>query len=68
MTAIRYRYRTSVLAGRWRESREDALRDAINAHQALDDTSSPDGVRWLVNGEIEEQESASALIERVQRH
>ena len=67
-TRIRYRYRTSVLAGRWRETREDALRDALKAHQALADPSAPGGVRWLVHGEIEEDESASALVARIQRH
>ena len=64
---IRYRYRTSVLAGRWRDSREAALRDAVNANQAVIDDSAPDGARWLVNGEIEE-EGASALLERIRRH
>ena len=67
-TKIRYRYRTSVLAGSWRESREDALRDALRAHQALADPSAPDGVHWLVHGEIEEEESASELVARIQRH
>lgn len=64
---IRYRYRTSVLAGRWRDSREAALRDALNAHQAVLDDSAPDGARWLVQGEIEE-EGAKALMERIRRH
>ena len=67
-TTIRYRYRTSALAGSWRESREDALRDAVKAHQALADPSRPEGVRWLVHGEIEEEESASELVARIQRH
>ena len=65
---IRYRYRTSVLAGSWRESRADALRDALKAHQALADPSAPEGLRWLVHGEIEEDEGASELVERIQRH
>jgi hypothetical protein len=64
---IRYRYRTSVLAGSWRESRADALRDALKAHQALADPSAPEGIRWLVHGEIEE-EGASELVARIQRH
>ena len=68
MATARYRYRTSVLAGRWRDSRDDALRDAVRAHQALADPGAPGGLRWLVHGEIEEQESASDLIERIQRH
>ena len=64
---IRYRYRTSALAGRWRDSREAALRDAVKANQAELDDSAPDGARWLVQGEIEE-EGASALLERIRRH
>ena len=65
---IRYRYRTAALAGRWRDSREEAVRDALNARQALADESAADGLRWLVAGEIEEVESADALIERIRRH
>ena len=65
---IRYRYRTSALAGRWRDSRDEALRDAVNAHQAMLDENAPGGLRWLVRGEIEEAEDASALRERIQRH
>lgn len=65
---IRYRYRTAALAGRWRDSREDAVRDAVKAHQALAHDSVADGLRWLVAGEIEEVESPAALIERIRRH
>ena len=65
---VRYRYRTPALAGRWRESREAAQRDAINAHQALADENAPGGLRWLVRGEIEEEESGMPLTERIQRH
>ena len=65
---IRYRYRTAALAGRWRDSREEALRDAVKAHQALADEAAVDGLRWLVNGEIEEAETVEALIERIRRH
>ena len=65
---IRYRYRTAALAGRWRDSREDAVRDAVKAHQALADDSVADGLRWLVAGEIEEVASPAALIERIRGH
>ena len=65
---IRYRYRTAALAGRWRDSRGEAVRDAVKARQALDDEGATDGLRWLVAGGIEEVESADALIERIRRH
>ena len=64
----RYRYRTPVLTGRWRDSREAALRDAVKANQAQEDERVPGGVRWLVPGDIEEDESGSTLKERIQRH
>jgi hypothetical protein len=65
---IRYRYRTAALAGRWRDSREEAVRDALNAHQALADAGESEGLRWLVHGEIEEADTADGLIERIRRH
>lgn len=55
---IRYRYRTPVLTGPWRDSPDAALRDAVGAHQARADADSPGGVRWLVPGEIEEEDGA----------
>jgi hypothetical protein len=64
---IRYRYRTAALAGRWRDSREEAMRDAVNARQALADEGAADGLRWLVKGEVEEAETVDALIERIRR-
>ena len=57
----RYRYRTSVLTGPWRTTRDDALRDALGAHQARPDDSAPGGVRWLVPGEIEEEADGRAV-------
>jgi len=63
-----YRYRTPVLTGRWRDSREAALRDAIAAHQALADEAAFGGIRWLVPGDIEEGDGATALKARVGRH
>ena len=65
---IRYRYRTAALAGRWRDSREEAARDAVRAHQALVDEAAPEGLRWLVEGEIEEIHGAEALADRILRH
>lgn len=52
----RYRYRTPVLTGPWRGSRSAAIKDAVGAKQALFEEDAPDGVRWLVPGEIEEQQ------------
>ncbi|WP_114953536.1 hypothetical protein [Sphingosinicella terrae] len=65
---VRYRYRTPVLTGRWRDSRDAALRDAVAANQALQDEAVPGGIRWLVPGEIEEEEGGSSLKDRIQRH
>ena len=56
----RYRYRTAALTGRWRDSREAALRDAINIKQAVEDQAEPGGIRWLVPGEIESEERSEA--------
>ena len=55
----RYRYRTPVLTGPWRDSRAAALRDAVSAHQARTEETAPGGVRWLVPGGIEEAGNAS---------
>ena len=49
----RYRYRTPALTGPWRESHEDAVRDAVNAKQARYDEAEPSGIKWIVPGEIE---------------
>lgn len=64
----RFRYRTPALAGRWRDSREEALRDALNAHQAVADDTEPDGVRWLVAGEIEQESGADPLNQLIRKH
>jgi hypothetical protein len=48
-----YRYRTPALTGPWRESREDAVGDAVRAKQAQPDGEEPLGVKWVVPGEIE---------------
>lgn len=49
----RYRYRTPALTGPWRESHEDAVRDALRAKQAQNDDEQPSGIKWTVPGEIE---------------
>ncbi len=51
----RYRYRTSVLLGPWRDGREQAIEDAISNKQARR-ADTEDGILWLVLGEIEDEE------------
>ena len=51
----RYRYRTPALAGPWRDSPDQALADAARARQVRIDGTAPQGVRWVVPGEIEEE-------------
>lgn len=53
--AVRYRYRTTVLLGRWRSSPQEAARDAVRARQAENCEKGEHGIRWRVNGEIEEE-------------
>ena len=53
----RYRYRTPVLTGPWRESEDEAARDAVKARQAEPGGNSPSELRWIVPGRIEEQVS-----------
>lgn len=55
-----YRYRTSVLTGPWRDSQDEAVRDAIRAQQAAIDGGRPSGVRWIVPGRIEERMTEEA--------
>jgi hypothetical protein len=50
----RYRYRTSVLTGPWRDAREDAVSDAVRAKQAEVEDQKSGKVRWIVPGVIEE--------------
>ncbi len=57
----RYRYRTPALRGAWRESREEAIRDAVKAKQARIDDAGANDVTWIVPGQIEEQDSATAF-------
>jgi len=50
----RYRYRTPALVGPWRESQDDALRDAARAGQLVFEGNGS-AMRWVVAGEIEER-------------
>ena len=52
----RYRYRTAVLVGRWRATRDAAIDDAVAAQQAFRGPDEPSGVTWIVPGRIEEHE------------
>jgi hypothetical protein len=51
----RYRYRTSVLTGPWRETALEAANDAVRAKQAVNDVTQASGLRWTVPGRIEER-------------
>jgi hypothetical protein len=51
----RFRYRTSVLTGPWRESEFEAVNDAVRAKQAVTDITQTSGLRWTVPGRIEER-------------
>lgn len=53
----RYRYRTSVLVGPWRDAPDQAVADAIRTRQARPDETG-EGLVWLVPGEIEMVEGA----------
>ena len=55
-----YRYRTPALTGPWRNAYEDAVRDAVRAKQALPDEDRPEGVKWIVPGEIEARNDEGA--------
>ena len=49
---MRYRYRNSVLVGKWLQSREEAINDAIRARQA---SRTEDGqLQWIDHGTLEE--------------
>jgi hypothetical protein len=56
----RYRYRTSVLTGPWRDTELEAAKDAVRAKQAVNDVSKASGIKWTVPGKIEEQVSEEA--------
>ncbi|MFN3945987.1 MAG: hypothetical protein ACK4K7_13770 [Allosphingosinicella sp.] len=48
----KFRYRTRVLIGPWRDTPEQAMEDAVRARQAQ---PSDGGPQWVVPGSIEEQ-------------
>ena len=54
----RYRYRTPVLAGPWRESPDQALEDAARAGQVR---LGPH-IRWRVPGQIEEGAAPDSMV------
>ena len=56
----RYRYRTAVLTGPWRETEPEAANDAVRAKQAVSDSSQASGIRWTVPGRIEERTAEEA--------
>jgi hypothetical protein len=51
----RYRYRTPVLTGPWRDTEFEAANDAVRAKQAVNDITQSSGIRWTVPGRIEER-------------
>lgn len=51
----RFRYRTSVLTGAWRETALEAADDAVRAKQAVNEDDKLSGLRWIVPGWIEER-------------
>lgn len=52
----RYRYVTPALYGPWRESREEALADAVRARQARPDPDEQDRIVLVDGTRIEESE------------
>ena len=52
-----FRYRTSVLVGSWRQSREAAIEDAVKAKQAAREDADQAAIKWIVPGKIEEIEA-----------
>ena len=56
----KYRYRTKVLTGRWRDSFAAAVDDAARARQIVFDTEMKTDFRWIVPGSIEEMDDRPA--------
>jgi hypothetical protein len=50
----KYRYRTPVLTGPWRDSPAQALLDAARARQLRIDGDGVQNIQWIVPGQIEE--------------
>jgi len=57
-----YRYRTSVLTGRWRDRYDDAVADAARARQIVMDADKPGDFRWSVPGQIEQRRETEAKV------
>lgn len=53
MPQHRYRYRTAILVGPWRESRLEAERDAVAARQARFEEGNGGTLIWRCPGTIE---------------
>jgi len=56
----RFRYRTPALTGPWRDSHDEAARDAVKAKQAATEGEDPSGLKWIVPGRIEERATDEA--------
>ena len=50
----KYRYRTPVLTGPWRDSPAQALLDAARARQLRIDGDGVQNIQWIVPGQIED--------------
>lgn len=50
-----FRYRTSVLAGAWRDTPEEATNDAVMAGQAYREEDCPVRIVWRAGARIEER-------------
>lgn len=59
MAVSRFRYRTVALTGPWRDTRQEAMRDAAKAKQAVIDDEEPGSIEWIVPGRIEERHGAA---------
>ena len=57
----RYRYRTSVLTGPWRDTAFEAADDAVRAKQAVNEAAEMPGLKWTVPGWIEERNTDEAV-------
>jgi hypothetical protein len=53
--ALLYRYRTKTLVGPWRQTRAQAIADALHAGQARGDERDLGSILWRVEGWIEER-------------
>jgi hypothetical protein len=53
-----YRYRTKALFGPWRDTRAQAMADALHAGQIRRDEGDRQKLVWLVEGRIEERRPA----------